>query len=442
MRMRRLLAVPAVAILFLAACGDDDDDGGAAEDTGDTAEEGGGENTGTVNVLNAMEPEEAEVVQGIVDELITAETDYSVEIEASGTFEEDFQIRAEGGTLDIALLPQPGAVEDAVGQGAVSLEDMGFDIAELEETFSEYLMSLVEVDGEHYGIPSNVNLKSMIWYPKDDFDEAGYEEPETWDDLLALSDQIRDEQGVPPWCVGFESEAATGWPATDWMEDIMLRTAGTEVYDQWVTHEIPFNDEAVQNAAELFGEVMFGDGYVLGGADQTPAIAFSDAPGPMFQDPPGCWLHRQATFINAFFPEDAEAGVDYDWFVFPPIDEEGTLFAGEFLVTFRDAPEIRDFIEQFISQEVQCAQGRDVRSSRVSARPDVGPDCYDNDILSEASEILTTSIEEDTGRFDASDQMPPEVGSGSFWSEMMTYMQQGPDSVTSVLDTIEDSWPQ
>jgi alpha-glucoside transport system substrate-binding protein len=442
MRMRRLLAVPAVAILFLAACGDDDDDGGAAEDTGDTAEEGGGENTGTVNVLNAMEPEEAEVVQGIVDELITADTDYSVEIEASGSFEEDFQIRAEGGTLDIALLPQPGAVEDAVGQGAVSLEDMGFDIAELEETFSEYLMSLVEVDGEHYGIPSNVNLKSMIWYPKDDFDEAGYEEPETWDDLLALSDQIRDEQGVPPWCVGFESEAATGWPATDWMEDIMLRTAGTEVYDQWVTHEIPFNDEAVQNAAELFGEVMFGDGYVLGGADQTPAIAFSDAPGPMFQDPPGCWLHRQATFINAFFPEDAEAGVDYDWFVFPPIDEEGTLFAGEFLVTFRDAPEIRDFIEQFISQEVQCAQGRDVRSSRVSARPDVGPDCYDNDILSEASEILTTSIEEDTGRFDASDQMPPEVGSGSFWSEMMTYMQQGPDSVTSVLDTIEDSWPQ
>jgi alpha-glucoside transport system substrate-binding protein len=442
MRMRRLLAVPAVAILFLAACGDDDDDGGAAEDTGDTAEEGGGENTGNVNVLNAMEPEEAEVVQGIVDELITAETDYSVEIEASGSFEEDFQIRAEGGTLDIALLPQPGAVEDAVGQGAVSLEDMGFDIAELEETFSEYLMSLVEVDGEHYGIPSNVNLKSMIWYPKDDFDEAGYEEPETWDDLLALSDQIRDEQGVPPWCVGFESEAATGWPATDWMEDIMLRTGGTEVYDQWVTHEIPFNDEAVQNAAELFGEVMFGDGYVLGGADQTPAIAFGDAPGPMFQDPPGCWLHRQATFINAFFPPEAEAGVDYDWFAFPPIDQEGTLFAGEFLVTFRDAPEIRDFIEQFISQEVQCAQGRDVRSSRVSARPDVGPDCYDNDILSEASEILTTSIDEDTGRFDASDQMPPEVGSGTFWSEMMTYMQQGPDSVTSVLDTIEDSWPQ
>jgi alpha-glucoside transport system substrate-binding protein len=439
MRMRRLLAVPAVAILFLAACGDDDDDEGA--DTEGTEEGGGGENTGTVNVLNAMEPEEAEVVQGVVDELITSDADYEVEIEASGAFEEDFQIRSEGGTLDIALLPQPGAVADAVDQGAVSLEDMGFDIAELEDTFGEYLFTLVEVDGEHYGIPSNINLKSMIWYPKDDFDEAGYEEPETFDDLIALSEQIRDEQGVPPWCVGFESEAATGWPATDWMEDIMLRTAGTDVYDQWVSHEIPFNDPAVQNAAEIFGEIMFGEGFVLGGADQTPAIAFGDAPGPMFQDPPGCWLHRQATFINAFFPPEAEAGTDYDWFPFPPIDQEGTLFAGEFLVTFRDAPEIRDFIEKFISEEVQCAQGDDVASSRVSANVNVEPDCYANDLLSEASEVLTTALEEDTGRFDASDQMPPAVGSGSFWSEMMTYMQQGPDSLTAVLDEIESTWP-
>ncbi|MGH9230781.1 MAG: ABC transporter substrate-binding protein [Acidimicrobiales bacterium] len=441
MRVRRLMAVPAVAILFLAACGDDDDDEGAEPaDTGEEAEGGGGEDTGTVNVLNAMEPEEAEVVQGVVDELITSETDYEVEIEASGSFEEDFQIRAEGGTLDVALLPQPGAVADAVGQGAVSLEEMGFDIAELEDTFGEYLLSLGEVDGEHYGLPTNVNLKSMVWYPKDDFDAAGYEVPETFDDMIALSDQIVEDGGTP-WCVGFESEDATGWPATDWMEDIMLRTAGTDAYDQWVTHEIPFNDESVQNAGEIFGQVMFADGYVLGGADQTPAIAFGDAPGPMFQDPPGCWLHRQATFINAFFPPEAEPGTDYDWFPFPPIEQEGTLFAGEFAVTFRDAPEVRDFLERFAAEDVQCAQGGDVASSRVSPNVNVGEGCYANQILADASVVLTDAIENDTGRFDASDQMPPAVGSGSFWSEMMTYMQQGPDSLTSVLDEIESTWP-
>jgi alpha-glucoside transport system substrate-binding protein len=432
------MAVPAVVVMLLAACGDDDDDEGG----GDATEEGGGgEDTGTVNVLNAMEPEEAEVVQGVVDELITSEADYDVEIEASGSFEEDFQIRSEGGTLDVALLPQPGAVADAVDQGAVSLEDMGFDIAELNETYGEYLMSLVEVDGEHYGLPSNINLKSMVWYPKDDFDAAGYAVPETFEDLIALSEEIVAD-GSTPWCVGFESEDATGWPATDWMEDIMLRTAGTDVYDQWVNHEIPFNDPAVKTAAETFGEVMFGEGYVLGGADQTPAIPFGDAPGPMFQDPPGCWLHRQASFINAFFPAEAEAGVDYDWFPLPPIDQEGTLFAGEFMVTFRDAPEVRDFLERFTSDEVQCAQGGEVGSSRISPNINVGADCYANDILAESSEILTTALAEDTGRFDASDQMPPAVGSGSFWSEMMTYMQQGPDSVTQVLDEIESTWPE
>ena len=434
MRLRRLMAVPVAVLLIAAACGDDDDDDGGAADGG------GGEDTGSVNVLNAMEPEEADIVQGVVDETM-GDVDYSVEIEASADFEEQYQIRSEGGTLDVALLPQPGQVADSVEQGAISLEDMGFDIGALEDTFGEYLMSLVEVDGQHYGIPTNVNLKSMIWYPVDDFEDAGYEVPETWDDLLALSDQIVEDDSTP-WCVGFESGGATGWPATDWMEDIMLRTAGVDVYDQWVTNEIPFDDPAVQNAGEIFGEVMFTEGYVLGGADQTPSIAFGDAPGPMFQDPPGCWLHRQASFINAFFPEDAEAGTDYDWFPFPPIDQEGTLIAGEFAVSFRDAPEVRDFLERFASEDVQCAMGGDPGSSRLSGNVDVGADCYANEILADSSEVVSTAIEEGTARFDASDLMPAQVGSGSFWTEMMGYVQGGRDALAPSLEAIQATWPE
>ena len=154
---------------------------------------------------------------------------------------------------------------------------MGFDIDELNELLGESFMALGEVDGKHYGLPTNINLKSMVWYPKDNFDAAGYEVPATWDELIALSDQIVADGGTP-WCVGFESGGDSGWPATDWMEDIMLRTAGPEVYDQWYKHEIPFNDPAVLAAAETFGEVMFADGYVLGGAPATADIAFGDAP--------------------------------------------------------------------------------------------------------------------------------------------------------------------
>ncbi len=293
----RLFVLPAV-VLMLAAVACKEEEGG----------EGQLENTGTVNVLNAMDPvAEVPAIQALIEDNL-GDVDYTVEIEGSADFEEQFPIRAEGGTLDIALLPQPGTVAAQAAAGTlISLEDLGFDIDELEALFGEYFLSLGEFEGEHYGLPTNINLKSMVWYPKDDFDAAGYAVPTTWDELMALSDQIVADGGTP-WCVGFESGGATGWPATDWMEDIMLRTAGPDVYDQWVSHEIPFNDPAVANAATVFGDVMFTEGYVLGGAADTPSIAFGDAPLPMFDDPPGCWLHRQASFINAFFPEGTEAG--------------------------------------------------------------------------------------------------------------------------------------
>ena len=440
--MRRLkLLAPVVALLLIAAAcgGDDDGDGGGDGETAATEP-----NTGTVNVLNAMEPNEAEAVQAAVDENLE-NADYAVEIEASADFEEQFAIRSEGGTLDIALVPQPGTVLQQATAGTIlSLEDLGIDVEALEEQYGDYLFSLVEQDGEHYGIPTNVNLKSMVWYPKDDFDAAGYTVPTTWDEMLALSDQIVADGGTP-WCVGFESGGATGWPATDWMEDIMLRTAGVETYDQWVAHEIPFNDDSVMAAAEEFGNIMFTDGYVLGGAADTPSISFGAAPLPMFEDPPGCWLHRQATFIigAAPFPEDAEAGVDYDWFELPPIAQEGTLYAGEFAVigTAGNRQEVIDFVQQFAGEAIQCAQGADPASSRISANIDVGPDCYANEILADSAAILTDAIANNTGRFDASDLMPGEVGAGSFWTGMVQYMQEGPDSLSSVLEEIESSWP-
>ncbi len=433
MRRLRIIVLPVVLIMIAAACQK------SAEEQGNANQE---ENKGTVNVLAAVEPEEADAVNGILDDLINSKTDYTAELEASGNFEEQVQIRAQGGTLDVILLPQPGGVVDHAASGnAISLEDMGFDIGELEDTFGEYFLSLGEYQGKHYGLPTNINLKSMVWYPKDDFDKAGYQVPTTFDELIALSDQIKADGGTP-WCVGYQSEGSTGWPATDWMEDIMLRTAGPDVYDQWVTHDIPFNDASVEHAGEVFGQVMFTPGYVLGGAKNTPSVAFGDAPLPMFDEPPGCWLHRQASFINAFFPADAEAGVDYDWFPFPPIDQEGTLFAGELAVVFSNRPEIKDFLERFMGEDVQCAMGGLTASSRISPNVNVGPDCYANQILSDASVVLTDALSAGTGRFDASDLMPTAVGAGSFWTGMVEYMQSGPDSLSKVLGDIEASWPQ
>src|SRR5918994_2053933 len=163
-----------VLVLIAAACGGDDDDGGNG-----TGDGNGGEDTGSVSVFSAMEPFEADDLNAIIDEQINADADYDAEVEASGDFEEQVQIRIEGGNPpDIAMLPQPGAViQQAEAGTAIALEDLGLDIGEMEERFGEYLISLGEFEGKHYGIPTNINLKSMIWYPVDDFEAAGYEVP-------------------------------------------------------------------------------------------------------------------------------------------------------------------------------------------------------------------------------------------------------------------------
>jgi alpha-glucoside transport system substrate-binding protein len=442
--MHRLrFVVPFAALVLIAAACTSDDEGGGGE-TGGTTGAAQEENTGTVNVLSALAAEEADTLQTLSDDTYGSQVDYQVEFEGSEQFEAQLQIRSQAGTLDTILLPQPGAGKDQAASGnALSLEDLGYNVDDLNATFGEYFVSLGEFEGEHYGLPTNSNWKSLIWYPKDDFDKAGYEIPETWDELMALSDQIVADGGTP-WCVGFESGTSTGWPATDWVEDIMLATAGQDTYTQWVNHEIPFTDPAVKTAVQDFGDVMFHPGYVLGGADQTPSIAFGDAPLPMFDNPPGCWLHRQATFINAFFPKGTEYGVDYSAFPFPTIDQTGGLFAGELAVAYRNAPEIKDFLDKFSGEEFQCSMAGDPGLSRLSPNVNVGQDCYANPVLADASGLLAAALKGEGGvqaGFDASDQMPVEVGSGSFWTGMVQYMQEGPDSLDGILQDIDDSWP-
>lgn len=332
MRSLRLVTAAAAVALVAAACGGDEGRaGGEPAETGpgtDAAATGSEEPTGGVEAAPAecgdIQPEdldgasvsifgaptsvEGQAFNTVIQDCFNGPYNATAAYEGSDSFETQIKIRIDGDNPpDIAMYPQPGSIiEQAELGNAIALEDLGFDIAQLEETFGEYLLSLGEFEGKHYGLPTNVSLKSLVWYNKPVFEANGYETPETWDDLLALSQQIVDD-GVAeaPFCIGTGSDDATGWPATDWLEDIMLRTAGPDTYDQWVTHAIPFDDPAVQTAAETFAEVAFNPDYIVGDPADIPSIDFRDAASGMFTpsvDQPACVLHRQASFITSFFP--------------------------------------------------------------------------------------------------------------------------------------------
>ena len=442
----RLLALMMALALVAVACGDGEttDTTAATGDTTGTTTggDGGGENMGEVSVFGAFSGVEADAVNQVIDDEINAVADYTASYEGSDAFEQQIQIQIEGGAPpDVAIWPQPGAVVDQARQGnLVSLEDLGFTVEELNATFGEYLVGLGEVDGKHYGIPTNVNFKSAVWYNVPAFEAAGYTIPETWDDLMALSDQIVAD-GSTPWCIGFGSDAATGWPGTDWMEDIVLRSAGPDVYDQWVANEVKFTDQAIVDAATLFGDILFADGYVLGGASQIPSIDFREAPKPMFNDPADCYLHRQATFITNFFGEGLTPVEDYNFFTFPDIDGNGgALIGGEMAAVLNNRPEVLDFVKRFVSQEVQCAQGSVEGIARISPNIEVGSDCYRDELIGQAADTITSALADGTARFDASDLMPPAVGQGTFWQAMIDLATGGPDAVQAAMETAESGW--
>ena len=385
-------------------------------------------------------------------ESFTEETGIVVTYQGSDNFEQEIQIQMESGdTPDFALWPQPGAVVDAASRGMLtSLEDLGIDLDGYKTNFSSYLVGLGTVDGVIYGGANAANLKSIVWYQPAEFEARGYEVPETWDAMIALADQIVAD-GMNPFCFGMYSNGASGWLATDWMEDIMLRTGnGTASYDQWVTNELKFEDPIVKNAATLLSQIMHTENYVVGGTDAIVSTYFGNAQDPMFSKDangnPGCFMHRQASFIPSFWPEanQAEAGIETTVFPFPVIDAslpKAALGAGDMWGAFNDRDATKAVAEYMLSAEFHAAAAAMPNNARLSAHTGFDTSLYSKDINRILGTIIADALAADAFRFDASDLMPPEVGAGSFWKEMMNLAVEGPGYIDTALANIDTSWP-
>ncbi len=366
------------------------------------------------------------------------ETGISIVHEGSTEFETLITARVEGGSApDVAIFPQPALMASFVKDGAIVDLETFMDVEQLEENYIQSWIDLATVDGQLSGVFYRASTKSLVWYPVPQFEEAGYEIPQTWDELIALSDQMVAD-GNTPWCISIEHGGATGWVATDWVEDIMLRTSGPDVYDQWISHDIPFSDDSVKDAVEVMGDIWFNDEYVYGGTTAILTTWVGDTQTPMFDEAgPSCWMHRQAGWIPAFFPEGKAAGTDSAFFYLPPIDEaqgKPVLGGGDVVSMFNDRPEVRAFMEYIATPE--AAKGWIEQEGFISPNKSVPLDWYPNEIDRAQAEIMKNAT---VFRFDASDLMPASVGTGTFWEGMINYVSG--DDLDTVLQEIDASWP-
>lgn len=396
----------------------------------------------TLTIFGPWLTADQESFQKVIDGF-TAATGANVEYAGSDSFEQQIVIDVQAGSPpNIAIFPQPGLAADLASRGG--LTPLSDDVADfLRDNYAAGqswadLSSYPDEKGNTklFAFPYKADVKSLVWYSPDNFDDAGYDVPQSMEELIALSEQIVADGGTP-WCIGLGSGGATGWPATDWVEDMMLRTQSPEVYDQWTTNEIPFNDARVINAIDAFGIFARNDDWVDGGSAAVGATDFRDSPKGLFAVPPKCYMHRQASFIPAFFPEGTELGTDADFFYFPAYENEdlgkpvlggGTLFA----IT-KDSQAAQAFVHYLETKEAhEIWMGL---TGFLTPHTGVDTAKYANDTLRGLGQILLNAT---TFRFDGSDLMPGAVGAGSFWTGMVDYTSG--KSSSDVADEIQASW--
>jgi alpha-glucoside transport system substrate-binding protein len=457
---KRAMGLACAAALVLGACGSDTDTGTSGDTTAEGSSDattGGGTDTGdgllggAIPCDNQFEGKTVTVFSPVRDsDTDTPVADYvagyeplmectGLEIEWQGTdqFETEINVRLEGGDApDVIDYPQPGLMAGHARRGY--LVEFPEELAEVTNSdFIEGWAGYATIDDKVYGIPGRSNIKSLVWYSPSAFADAGYEIPESIEDLAALSDQIVTDGGTP-WCVGAESGVATGWVLTDWMEDFMLRTNGEEVYDQWVNHEIPFNDPKVVDVVEAVGAFVKNPDY-LGGDTAVKSIAttkFQDGGLPILSG--DCFMHRQASFYSSLWPEGTEIGPEADInFFYLPSPADGPKYmlgAGDIYAAGTDKPETFAVLRYTGSPDYQLH----IVNTRSELSPNINVDLasIEDPLVKQLSELQSSA---DVFRFDGSDLMPGAVGSGTFWTEVTAWIIGG--STEDFVDNVEASWP-
>jgi len=431
------LAILAVSGLALAGC--------AAGTTGDDTHGPGdaGKADGVVTLYGTISDTEAELLQQSWADW-EKENNIEIKYEASKEFETQISIRAQGGNApDLAIFPQPGLLSDLASRDLIQPAPDEVK-ANVDKYWSKDWANYGTTDGVLYGAPLMASVKGFIWYSPSKFKENGWEVPTTWQGLLDLTKTIQESTGQPPWCAGFGSDAATGWPGTDWIEDLVLRQAGPETYDKWVNHEIPFSDPAIKDAFNSLGEILLNPDYVNAGFGDVKSInatPFGDVARAIGNGT--CTLTHQASFFDGFITDpkngNASVGPDKDiWaFMTPSVEAGGNAVTGggEIVAAFsNDADTIK--VQQYLSSP-EWANSRVKLGGVISANNGLDPANASSPILSEAIKILQDP--KTTFRFDGSDLMPGVVGAGSFWTGMVDWING--KSVDEVLTTIDGSWP-
>ncbi|MEU2613364.1 extracellular solute-binding protein [Micromonospora sp. NPDC007271] len=416
--LRRMVPL-AVLALATTACSD----GGSSSDENDLKGK-------TVNVIGTWGGDEQAAFLKMVEPW---EKETGAKVKYTGTRDINTVLTtgvASGVLPDLAGLPGPGQMAEYAKAGKLLPLDDVLDVQTYQRDTAPALVELGKTDGKIHGVFIKAAIKGLIWYnPK--VHDYGTNPPKTWDDLM---NQAKANQGRAKsvWCLGLESGAASGWPATDWIEDLVLRTAGPEVYIKWYEGKVKWSDPAIKKAFQMYADQVVANSY--GGGKTAVATNFGNAGDPLFANPPGCEFLHQASFITGFSQfKSHTAGTDYNFMPFPDIDPQfsgAVEGAGDLFGMFHDTPAAKSLMKYLVTapaQDIWVKAGGALSANKNAAS-------YPDDVSKRSAQILADAK---TFVFDASDSMPTAMND-AFWKAMVA-LTNGSKTIDQVLSDLDNA---
>jgi len=444
-----VVAAPAAAVvLALAACNSGSGDkvsGPVPTLSGDCAkyQAYAGHSGKTVTMFASIISPESESLQKSWADFSSC-TGIKISYEGANEFESQLPVRVTGGNApDLAPIPQPGLLKQMVQTGKV-VKPSAVVTANVDKYWSPGWKKYGSVDGTFYAAPMSSNMKSLVWYSPKMFADGGYTVPTTWDDLMTLSGKIAAAGKAKPWCGGISSGTATGWPATGWLEQLVLRQHGGDVYDKWISHDLKFDSPEIRQSLQTLAGWMQNPAWVNAGFGDVKTVAtttFQDAGKPILSGK--CYMLQQASFYRAQWPAGTTIGPDKDVFGFylpgiNPSVKTPVIGGGEFITAFSDRPEVQA-VQEYLSTPEWASSRVKVAPGWVSANNGVDLSLYTDPLDALSAKALSDTS--GTFRFDASDLMPAAVGAGQEWKSMTAWFGQG-ISIDKVVKDIDAAWPE
>jgi alpha-glucoside transport system substrate-binding protein len=418
-----LVALAMVAALVLVACG-----------TGSTA------GKGSVHVLAVWSGTELDSFNAVLKPFQDS-TGIKVVYESTRDLDTLLQTRVQAGNPpEIAAAPSPSTLTTLANSGKLIQLDSGIlDMTKMSAQYSPGWIKLGQINGKLYQIFSWASVKGLIWYDPKNFTAKGYQVPASWQDLMTLQNSIKSG-GTTPWCVATESQAASGWPGSDWVKEIVLSQSGPTVYDSWWQGKTKWTDPAIKSAWTTWGSILGNnDSNVYGGKNYILATNFVNGGDKLFTTPPKCYMHNQASFITANFVTNKPslvAGTDFNFFPLPDVNSQfagAHVGSGDAFSMLKDTPQARALINYLTTPEAQAIWVK--RGGKLSPNKTFDPTVYPDDLTRAVVKVMTGATIFD---FDAGDLMPVAMRD-AYWKAVLAFVadQTKLDSILTGLDAVQ-----